>query len=170
MKSLLGCAVLAWLMPFSAQAVEDPGRAAIANVRVCVIYATNGSPKAAQVNGTPVSKELKERLRKEHKLEFVNYRLLGSDYEPLTRSYESWAEPLKPSDEILIRFAALGKPTKTSAILDLEMWMGKRKIIKTDARLDESKPLILLGPEWRGGKLVILVRLYDKSAIETEEK
>lgn len=170
MKSLILLVLAAVSMPLAAQTVEDPGRATIANVRVCVIYATNGSPKAAQVKGKAVSQELKDRLRKEHQLQFVNYRLLGSDYQPLTRSYESWAEPLKPSDEILIRFAALGKPTKTSAILDLEMWMGKRKIIKTDARLEEAKPLIMLGPEWRGGRLVILVRLYNKSAIEPEKK
>lgn len=170
MKSLVIFAVLAWLMPLSAETAEDPGRASIANVRVCVIYATNGSPKAAQVKGKGISQQLKDRLRKDHQLDFVNYRLLGSDYQPLQRSYESWAEPLKPSDEILIRFAALGKPTKTSAILDLEMWMGKRKIIKTDARLEEAKPLIMLGPEWRGGRLVILVRLYDTSATEPIEK
>jgi hypothetical protein len=101
---------------------------------------------------------------------FRQLPVLGTDFQPLMRSYESWAEPLKPSDEILIRFAALGKPTKTSAILDLEMWMGKRKIIKTDARLEEARPLILLGPEWRGGRLVILVRLYDKSATAPEKK
>lgn len=170
MKSLVFLFVAAGMLSSAAQTVEDPGRAAIANVRVCVIYATNGSPKAAQVKGKAVSQELKDRLRKEHQLQFINYRLLGSDYEPLTRSYESWAEPLKPSDEILIRFAALGKPTKTSAILDLEMWMGKRKIIKTDARLEEARPLILLGPEWRGGRLVILVRLYDKSETAPESK
>lgn len=158
---------LAWLGR-SAHASEDPGRAAIANVRVCVLYATNGSPKAAKVKGEAVSQELKDRLRKEHHLEFVNYRLLGSDYQPLMRSYESWAEPLKPSDEIMVRFAALGKPSKTSAILDFELWMGKRKIIKTDARLEEDKPLIVLGPEWRGGRLVILVRLFDKSAAAPE--
>lgn len=161
--------VAGWL-PMIAQVVEDPGRTAIANVRVCVIYATNGDPKDAQVKGEAVSDKLKERLRKEHHLDFVNYRLLGSDYQPLMRSYESWAEPLKPSDEILIRFSALGKPTKTSAILDFELWTGKRKIIKTDARLEEDKPLILLGPEWRGGRLVILVRLFDKSATAVEKK
>ncbi len=170
MKSLMLLAFAALWLPLAAQAVEDPGRATIANLRVCVIYATNGSPKAAQVKGKAVSQELKDRLRKEHHLDFVNYRLLGTDFQPLMRSYESWAEPLKPSDEILIRFAALGKPTKTSAILDLEMWMGKRKIIKTDARLEEARPLILLGPEWRGGRLVILVRLYDKSATAPEKK
>lgn len=169
-KPWVWLAFFAWVSPLVAQTAEDPGRAALANVRVCVLYATNGSPKAAKVKGKAVSQGLKDRLRKEHQLEFINYRLLGTAYEPLMRSYESWAEPLKPSDEILIRFAALGKPTKTSAILDLEMWMGKRKIIKTDARLEENKPLILLGPEWRGGRLVILVRLYDKAAAEPEKK
>lgn len=170
MKSLVLLAMSAWLMPLAAETVEDPGRVGIANVRVCVIYATNGSPKASKVKGKAVSQELKDRLRKQKELQFVNYRLLGSDFQPLMRSYESWAEPLKPSDEILIRFAALGKPTKTSAILDLEMWMGKRKIIKTDARLEEDKPLFMLGPEWRGGRLVILVRLYDKSVSKPEDK
>lgn len=162
-------AVFCQTMMAAAESADDPGRAVIANVRVCVIYATNGSPKAAKVAGSAVSADLKERLRKEHKLDFVNYRLLGSDYEPLQRSYESWAEPLKPSDEILIRFAALGKPTQDSAILDLEMWMGKRKIIKTDARLEEDKPLIMLGPEWRSGRIVILVRLYDKNRKEPDK-
>ena len=170
MRALVRFAIIALLYPMAVLASEDPGRAAIAHVRVCVLYATNGSPKAAKVKGMAVSQELKDRLRKEHQLEFVNYRLIGTDYEPLTRSYESWAEPLKPSDEILVRFAALGKPTKTSAILDLEMWMGKRKIIKTDARMEEDKPLILLGPEWRGGRLVIVVRLYGKSETEPVQK
>jgi len=170
MRVLALFAIIVLLTPMVVLASEDPGRATIAHVRVCVLYATNGSPKAAKVKGTAVSQELKERLRKDHQLEFVNYRLIGTDYKPLTRSYESWAEPLKPSDEIRIRFAALGKPTKTSAILDLEMWMGKRKIIKTDARLEEDKPLILLGPEWRGGRLVILVRLYGKSVTDPNKK
>ena len=168
MRVLALWAAIALWAPMAAVASEDPGRSTIAHVRVCVLYATNGSPKAAKVKGSAVSQELKDRLRKEHQLEFVNYRQIGTDYEPLMRSYESWAEPLKPSDEILIRFAALGKPTSTSAILDLEMWMGKRKIIKTDARLEEDKPLILLGPEWRGGRLVILVRLYGKSQTNPE--
>lgn len=159
---LLSLAAL-WLPAF-ADEVKDPGRAAIANVRVCVIWATDGKPEDRNVKGTRVPKELEERLRKEHRLEFANYLRIGSDYQPLMRSYESWAEPLKPSNNILVRFSALGKPGPDSAILDLELWMGKKKIIKTDARLEEGKPLILLGPKWREGRLVILVRLYDESA------
>lgn len=148
--------------------LQDPGRTPIANLRVCVIWATDGDPKEGKVQGKKLSGEVEERLRKDERLKFGHYLLLGSDYQPLMRSYESWAEPLKPSDHILVRFSALGKPAPNSAIVDLEMWMGKRKIIKTDARLEEDKPLILLGPDWRDGRLVVFVRLYDPSAVDPQ--
>lgn len=166
-RSLVVLFLLVSLVP--ADEVQDPGRTPISNLRVCVIWGTDGDPDERGVEGSKVSKELKERLQKEHKLQFEGYLRLGSDYQPLMRSYESWAEPLKPSDNILVRFSALGKPNDTSAIVDLELWMGKKKIIKTDARLEEEKPLILLGPEWREGRLVILVRLYDKDTSDPNQ-
>ncbi len=50
----------------------------------------------------------RSRLRKEERLRFKHYRLLGQDTQALLRSYESWAQPLKPSDEVLVRFEAKG--------------------------------------------------------------
>lgn len=138
-------------------AKEDPGKAKIARVCVSVYHATNVEPKAAAAKA--VSKETTDRLRKEERLRFKYYRLLGQDTQALLRSYESWAQPLKPSDEVLVRFEAQGRPTKKSAMLDLELWLGRKKIIKTDACLEGTRPLYVLGPEWRGGRLIIAVTL-----------
>jgi hypothetical protein len=156
----------AWLMVCLASVlgspafgVEDAGRASIGKVSVTVYYATNGDPMAAGAKALPVGDEVANRLGLDPHLRFTHYRLLGADTQPLLRSYESWAEPLKPSNEVLVRFEAQGRPTKNTAVLDLELWLARKKIIKTDARLEGKRPLFMLGPEWRGGRLIIAVGL-----------
>lgn len=149
---------------FSAAAVEDPGREKLGLVRVTVYFATDGDPKAAGAKAQQVEASVVERIRREERLRFKHYRLLGRDTQPLLRSYESWAEPLKPSDEVMVRFEAQGLPEANSAVLDLELWLARKKIVKTDARLENGKPLLMLGPEWRGGRLIIVV------ALATDEK
>jgi hypothetical protein len=138
---------------------EDPGKANIGRVGVTVYHATNGDPKVAGAKTVAVAKEIEKRLRGEARLRFENYRLLGQDVQPLLRSYESWAQPLKPSDEVLVRFEARSLPTPQATGLDLELWLSRKKILKTDARLEGNRPLFILGPEWRGGRLIIGVAL-----------
>jgi hypothetical protein len=150
---------IASLMGSAVYGVEDSGRSEVGKVSVTVYHATNGDPKASGPKALSVGEEVAGRLRLDPRLRFKNYRLLGADIQPLLRSYESWAEPLKPSDEVLVRFEAQGRPTKNSAVLDLELWLARKKIIKTDARLAGDKPLFVLGPEWRGGRLIIAVAL-----------
>jgi hypothetical protein len=142
-----------------ASGVEDTGRTPLGKVSVTVYHATNGDPKAAGPKALAVEEETAKRLRLDPHLRFTHYRLLGADTQPLLRSYESWAEPLKPSGEVLVRFEAQGRPTKDSAVLDLELWLARKKIIKTDARLEGKRPLFMLGPAWRGGRLIIAVAL-----------
>lgn len=141
---------------------EDPGRASIGQVSVTVYYGTNGDPKAAGAKAGEVDKLTLARLRSEERLRFKDYRVLGQDTQPLLRSYENWAQPLKPSDEVLVRFEARSKPTKKSTGLDLELWLGRKKILKTDAKLEGGRPLFILGPEWRGGRLIIGIALASK--------
>lgn len=150
---------IASLMGSVVYGVEDSGRSEVGKVSVTVYHATNGDPQAAGPKALSVAEEVARRLRLDPRLRFKNYRLLGADTQPLLRSYESWAEPLKPSDEVLVRFEAQGRPTKDSAVLDLELWLARKKILKTDARLAGDKPLFVLGPEWRGGRLIIAVAL-----------
>ncbi len=152
--------VLAFGQPLAAQ--EDPGKANIGRVSVTVYYATNGDPKVAGGKTAAVSQATEKRLRSEARLNFKSYRALGQDVQPLLRSYESWAQPLKPSDEVLVKFEANSEPTEQMMKLDLELWLSRKKIFKTDARLEGNRPLFVLGPEWRGGRLIIAVALVPK--------
>lgn len=157
-RQWIGMALMGLALP-SAMAQEDPGRARIGTLRVTVFHGTDGDPKAAGERAKEVDAETVTRLQSEQKLRFKHYRMLGQDTQALLRSYESWAQPLKPSDEILVRFEAQGRPSKKTAILDFELWVSRKKIIKTDARLEGDRPMFVLGPEWRGGRLIIAVAL-----------
>lgn len=154
-----GIAAVAMAFGNSAFSQEDPGRATIGRVSVTVYYATNGDPKVAGTKAAAVSRETEKRLRSEERLRFKNYRTLGRDVQPLLRSYENWAQPLKPSDEVLVRFEARSRPTEQATGLDLELWLSRKKILKMDAKLEGKRPLFILGPEWRGGRLIIGVAL-----------
>lgn len=142
-----------------AAALEDPGKSEIGRVSVSVYFATNGDPQAAGPRASNVSAKTLARLSREERLSFRHYRFLGQDIQPLLRSYESWAQPLKPADDIMVRFEAQGKSTQQAAVLDLELWISRQKTLKTDAKLMRQKPLYVLGPAWRGGRLIIGVAL-----------
>ncbi len=141
---------------------DDPGKTNMGRVAVTVYYATDGDPKVAGAKAAATSQETAKRLRGEERLRFKNYRTLGQDVQPLLRSYESWAQPLKPSDEILVRFEARSRPTAQATGLNLELWLSRKKVLKMDAQLEGKKPLFVLGPEWRGGRLIIAVALAPK--------
>lgn len=142
-----------------AAAAEDAGRSTVGRLEVTVYFATNGDPSAAGERAQEVAEEIHAKLSSEGKLKFAHYRALGADTQPIFRSYENWAQPLKPSDEILVRFEARSQPSKDSVTLDIELWLARKKILKTDATLQPGRPLYVLGPEWRGGRLIIAVAL-----------
>ena len=154
--------VAAVLSALTAHAQDDPGKAVIGKVRVSVYYGTDGDPKAAGAKTVEAGREMEKPLRGEERLKFKSYRLLGEEVQPLLRSYENWAQPLRPSDEVLVRFEARSKPTQEATPLDLELWLSRKKVLKTDTRLEGDKPLLVLGPEWRGGRLIIAVALAPK--------
>lgn len=160
-RSWISSGMLAVAMVFSnlAFSLDDPGKENIGRVRVTVYFATDGDPKVAGTKTSAVSKETEKRLRGEERLRFKNYRLLGEEIQPLLRSYESWAQPLRPSDEVLVRFEARSQPTKETTELNLDFWLARKKVLKTDASLEGNRPLFVLGPEWRGGRLIIAVAL-----------
>lgn len=156
-------ALLVVVMGSLGSAAEDPGRAKIGWVEVSVIHAMEKAPKkSAATKGREVSKDWVDRMRAVEQLKFAHYVMLGRETQPLLRSYESWSQPLKPSDEVLVRFEAQGRPTRKTAVLDLELWLSRKKIFKTDAKLQGSQPLLILGPEYRGGHLIIAVALASE--------
>ncbi len=161
MRILLKIPMTAWCLFLGGQAhaVEDAGRAKVGKLEVTVYFATNGDPAAAGDRAQVIPAEIRDRLYSEGKLKFAHYRALGAETQPIFRSYENWAQPLKPSDEILVRFETRTQPAKDSVSLDLELWLARKKILKTDAALRLGHPLYVLGPEWRGGRLIIAVAL-----------
>lgn len=140
-------------------AQEDPGRQQVGLLEVTVYYATDGDPSAAGDRAQEISDATRERISKGRHLKFSHYRALGAESQEIFRTYENWAQPLKPSDEILVRFEPRSEPTPESVMLDLELWLSRKKILKTDVSLKDGKPLYVLGPEWRGGRLIIAVTL-----------
>lgn len=157
-----GLRLLLGLLPLcagGAMAQDDPGKASMGKVTVTVYYGTNGDPLVAGPRFKGPSQAVEKQLHDVEQLSFKHYRLLGGDTQPLFRSYENWAQPLKPSDEVLVRFEARSRPTSGSTRLDLELWISRKKILKTDALLEGPRPLFVLGPEWRGGRLIIAVSL-----------
>jgi hypothetical protein len=143
-------------------AQKDPGKTAIGQMDFTVYYATDGDPAVAGTRTSLVEAAVEARLRGEERLRFKHYRVLGHEVQSLLRSYENWAQPLRPSDEVLVRFEARSKPTKEATKLDLELWLSRKKILKTDVSLTGHVPLFILGPEWRGGRLIIGVALAPK--------
>jgi hypothetical protein len=158
-RRILLLTLLALVPVLRANEQTDPGRAPIGAVAVIVYHATDGDPKAAGARAVAVDEATAKRFRSEKRLQFRHYRRLGADTQPLLRSYESWAEPFKPSHELLVRFEAQGRSTADSASLDLELWLSGKKTIKTYSVIERDRPLLVLGPEWRGGRLMIEVAM-----------
>lgn len=147
-------------MPLSA-APADPGKAQIGVLRVDLIFATNGDVTQAGENARILPDEQIRAVRKFKDLTFEHYRLVGGDEQPILRSYENWLAPLRPSKEILLSFEMRRRFDPDRLQLDLEYWQGKQKLLKTDPILRKGKPLFLLGPSWRGGRLIIMVKITE---------
>lgn len=150
------------LLPLQAQkraAALDPGKEIIGRIQVELIYATNGDVALAGGDGRNLSPAEIADIKKFKDLHFQSYRLVGGDQQPILRSYENWLAPLKPSQHILLSFEPRRRFEPDRLQLDLEYWQGKRKLLKTDPILRPGKPLYMLGPNWRGGRLIIKVRI-----------
>lgn len=153
---------IALLLPIFAGAAfaeTDSGKDVIGMVTVTVYHATNGDPAAAGPRAKEVSDEVARRLASEERLKFSNYLELGRDVRPLFRSDDSWAQPLPPSDEILLCLEAQSKASKESMRVDVELWLSRKKVLKTVVSMEAEKPLLVLGPEWRGGRMIIALEL-----------
>ncbi|MEM1083067.1 MAG: hypothetical protein AAGI48_03025 [Verrucomicrobiota bacterium] len=154
--------LLGLLLPMSLSAA-DPGRDEIATVNVVVFHATNGDPSVAGDKVRNVSEETRRWLSAHEKLKFDHYRVLGFDDKPLFRSYENWAQPIKGSDEILCRFEVESLKSDDAVRIDFELWLSRKKILKSGVMLTTGKPVFVLGPEWRGGRMIVSVELAPKA-------
>lgn len=138
-----------------ADALDDPGKEVVGTVAVTVIHATDKEVSG----GRKLDGELEKRLRADQKLRFKHFYQLGTEQRPLFRSYENWSQPLQSSDDVLLRFDLQGQPSADQLRIDLEFWLARKKMLKTDVEVTRERPLFVLGPEWRGGRILIAVAL-----------
>ena len=140
---------------------EDSGKEKVGSLCATLYIGTDEDvvklgKKVSMLDSAP-----EKRLRSIEKMRFKHYRKLGSDIQPVFRSYENWLAPLKPSEEILLSYESRGRSNDDGMRLDLELWQHKRKVMKTDPVLQKGRPLFSLGPKWRGGTLIIAVELVE---------
>ena len=154
--------LLAVLLFCGAADADDPGRDQLGNLEVRVFFGTNGDAAVAGDQAVAVEKDVVEMLQAHEQVSFKSYRLLGNDTQPVYRSYENWAEPITGSDAVLCRFEVEKLVSAESLRLDLELWLRRKKILKSAVLLSEGKPMLVLGPEWRGGNFIISVELTPK--------
>ncbi|MDA7536690.1 hypothetical protein N9F48_01980 [Akkermansiaceae bacterium] len=143
---------------------DDPGKEKIGSLRVEMIFATNGDLSRLGGRGKELKSDQIKAITAVKKLVFKEYRSLGVETPSILRSYESWATPLRPSKEMLVSFEPLRRDGKDRIQMALEYWQSKRKLFQTTPILIKGKPLYLLGPEWRGGRLILKVELLELTA------
>ncbi|GAA5482640.1 hypothetical protein [Haloferula sargassicola] len=161
-RLLLGL-VLLGLSGFPAVA-KDAGRDVVGRAKVEVFYATDGDAAAAGERAGPAAEEVVKRFQAQKALDFSHYRRLGGEVKPIYRSYENWAQPIAGSDEVLCRFEVESRLPENGLRLDLELWLSRKKILKSGVVLGPGKPVYVLGPEWRGGRLIIAVELVPEGS------
>lgn len=142
----------------------ERGRDIIGTVTVTLIHACDQEKVEGLSKFKTLDDATQQRLMKDPRLKFGHYRVLGVDRKPLFRSYENWAQPMASTDDILVRFEAQARPSKELTRLDLELWVSHKKILKTGAALTENSPMYVLGPEWRQGRMILIISLepYEK--------
>lgn len=142
---------------------EDSGKETVGRVQATLYIGTDGDVAKLGNKVAKVDEATSKRLRSIEKMRFKHYRKLGVDKQPVFRSYENWLTPLKPSEEILLSFESRGRSHDGGLRLDLELWQHRRKVMKSDPVLRKGRPLLILGPKWRGGRLIIAVELLENN-------
>lgn len=145
-------------------AADDAGRDVVGRAKVEVFFATDGDSGAAGERATEAPSEVVRSFTAQESLKFAHYRRLGGEVKPIYRSYENWAQPIAGSDEILCRFEVEQRLPDKGLRLDLELWLSRKKILKSGVVLSHDKPVYVLGPEWRGGRLIIAVELVPSGS------
>jgi len=151
--------LLTTLLMVVAPVHAERGRDVIGAVTVTLIHACDSEKDQGLTKFKRLDDATAQRLTREPKLKFAHYRVLGVDTKPLFRSYENWAKPMAATDDILVRFEAQARPSKDLTRLDMELWISQKKILKTGAALTADAPMFVLGPEWRQGRMIVIIAL-----------
>lgn len=140
---------------------NDLGKEVVGRLEMVLYYGVNDTSGDTAIEGEKVDSSLAQTLRNQGAQKFEEYYILGVDQQPIFKSYENWLSPLKPSEEILLSFEPNEDVKKSQLLMDLELWQSRKKIMKTAQKLQLGLPLYIYGPQWRGGRLIVAVRLVE---------
>lgn len=141
---------------------SDKGKEVVGRIQATLYIGSDTEPGEWAGKYPAVGEEAARQMRGIEQMNFRFYRKLGDDTQAVFRSYENWLAPIKPSDEILLSFESRGLAADNGLRLDLEFWQNRRKIIQINPVLHAGKPLLILGPRWRGCRIIIAVELVGK--------
>ncbi|MGB1874849.1 MAG: hypothetical protein ACPIB0_09565 [Akkermansiaceae bacterium] len=141
---------------------SDKGKEVVGHIKATLYIGSDTEPGEWASKYPLVGEETAGQMRGIEQMDFRFYRKLGDDTQVVFRSYENWLAPIKPSDEILLSFESRGLSADNGLRLDLEFWQNRRKIIQINPVLNAGKPLLILGPSWRGCRMIIAVELVEK--------
>ena len=158
---LLGFILQGLVGAASAQETPVPPAAIAASdaqVEGYLFFAVNDAKAPAQEEkiaaDAAVLTSLEGRLRKV--FPFSNYHLIGRHSQKVFKEYESW---VVPSKDLCLKIDSRGPAEGGGVNVHLQLWQDTKVLVKSDAVLMQDKPIFLGGPNWRGGRLIFVVRL-----------
>jgi len=137
-------------------AQADPAKEVIGALKGTLIYATNAPEE--HKNAKPLPSTFRNILEK-NKLPYSSYYLLGSDQQDIYKGYQNWLKPISNSDQLMLSFEPK-QSSQNSKEIEIAFWQDKKKVFCTKTlALSSSDPLIITGPNWRNGKVIIILTL-----------
>ena len=119
-----------------------------------LIYAKNEGSKSG------VGGELEIKLKKAFK-SFKSFEFLGQHTQRnVFKEYVNW---VVPSEEINLGFESKGRIKNGGVKLLLKLWRKKKVLLKSDLSIFPDKPVMIMGPKWRDGKLIFVLELRSKN-------
>lgn len=155
---IIGLSFLLSLVGFA-----DPGKEEIGKLKACLYLGTDDSSTTAGDNAKKATTQQVKSLASNKNFKFSHYFLLGEDTASVLRSYENWVTPLKKSEAMMLSFEPVGNADvkNKKIMLDMDLWQKRKKIMKKAHTLTVGKPLLIRGPKWRGGYLIVSVELTE---------
>ena len=86
---------------------------------------------------------------------YNTYYLLGKKKQKIVEGDETW---LVPSKEFYFRIICLARE-KNAYRIKAELYRKKELLLETEARLARDEPLLIGGPGWGDGKLILILRI-----------
>lgn len=143
MRALFRIIICLTLVATTARAEDSDGE-----VWAALYLATNEAP-----SGEP--SDIEETLATALP-DWKSFEMLGENNQKILTEYESWVVPTK---EVFLKIDSLGRDDSGKGLrLNLQLWQEKDVLVKTDTILRKA-PLIIAGPEWGDGRLIMVVQL-----------